>query len=133
MNSTMTPSTETTTANNPAPAADKPTPKVCPHCGSDDVRESSTRRGMDLLPSNIGKVPHRCRGCRGRFYLRTAVDAPAPGSPEARRRKRNDRKREAFWKHPAFRRHVNDITIACGSIVAFAVFLYILARSGVAF
>lgn len=105
-------------------------PIVCPHCGSDNVRQSSTRRGMDLMPSNIGKEPHRCRECRVRFYLKRENDSATPGTPQ---RRRSHRKRDPIWKHPILRRNANEITIAVASLMAFAVFLYLLARSGIAF
>ncbi len=104
--------------------------RICPQCGSDNVRESSTRRGMDLMPSNLGKEAFRCRSCRGRFYVK--IDSQAPVSPAARKR-RADRKREPIWKHPKLRRHMNEISIALGSLVAFGIFLYLLARSGISF
>ena len=85
------------------------------------------------MPSNIGKIAYRCRTCRGRFYLKEESPQAAPNSAEARRSKRNNRKREPLWKHPAVRRHMTEISIAAGSVTAFAIFLYLLARSGVAF
>lgn len=132
----MTPTTQKITApkqldNDPLP--DTQTPEVCPHCGSDSTRESSTRRGMDLFPRNIGKIPYRCRSCRGRFYIKAEAECQVPGSPQSSRRKGPSRKWKALWRHPSVRRHMNEITIACASVVAFAIFLYILARSGIAF
>lgn len=85
---------------------------------------------MDLMPTNLGKAPFRCRGCRGRFYLK--LDSDVLASPAARRRK-SDRKREPFWKHPKIKRHMNEISIGVGSLAAFGIFLYLLARSGIAF
>ena len=117
----------------PPPATDASNPRICPHCGTDKVRESSTRRGTDLMPSNIGKIPYRCRTCRERFYLKDQNPQPAPDSAEARRRKRNNRKRESLWKHPSVKRHMSEISIGVCSLTAFAVFLYLLARSGISF
>ena len=125
----MTP-TPTMTAAEGATLA--PPAKTCPHCASDNVRQSSTRRGMDLLPANIGKDPYRCRACRARFYLRRDNEPTAPGAAAARRR-RSDRKRDPFWKHPRIKRHMNEISIGLGSLFAFGLFLYLLARSGIAF
>lgn len=120
------------TATNPAPSA--PVGHVCSHCGSDNIRESSTRRGMDLLPSNIGKDSYRCRACRSRFYLKREGEAPTPAAPAAAARRRpSSRKRDPIWKHPSLKRHRNEISIGVGSLVAFAAFLYLLARSGIAF
>ena len=85
---------------------------------------------MDLLPANIAKDPYRCRACRGRFYLKRGGEAETPSAP---RRRRPERKRDHLWKHPAVKRHMNEISIGVGSLVAFAVFLYLLARSGIAF
>ena len=82
---------------------------------------------MDLMPANIGKTAYRCRGCRARFYFKREGELSAPSSPAARRRK--DSKRQSIWKHPTLKRHLNEISIALGSLVAFAIFLYLLARS----
>ena len=117
-------------ANPSQPAAPALATKVCPRCGSDCVRESTTRRGMDLLPANLGKQAYRCRNCRSRFYLKREVDSETPATPQ---RRRSNRKRDPIWKHPAIRRHMNEITIAFGSLIAFAVFLYLLARTGIAY
>jgi len=132
----MTPTTQRIPAPDPLAAerlSNSENPKVCPHCGSDSTRESSTRRAMDLLPRNIGKIAYRCRSCRGRFYVPNQNDAPASDSHPSRRRKRPSRTWESLWKRPSMRRNLNEITIGGLSIAAFAIFLYILARSGVAF
>ena len=132
----MTPTQQRITpepAASPAPSTVPVVAKVCPHCGSTEVRESSTRRGMDLMPSNIGKDAYRCRCCRGRFYLRKEADDGLPGSQAAARRRRSDRKRDPIWKHPSLRRYSNEIMIVIGSMVSFGIFLYVLARSGIAF
>ena len=117
----------------PEPVAHQPAPaptRVCSHCGSDNIRESSTRRGTDLLLANIGKTPYRCRSCRARFYLKGESDTPdTPGSSP--RKRKPSRKREPIWKHPTIRRHMNEISIGVGSVIAFAIFLYLLARSGI--
>ena len=83
------------------------------------------------MPANIGKDAYRCRSCRGRFYLKKETGAQE--SPGAARRRRSDRKRDPIWRHPSIRRHMNEITIAVGSVAAFGLFLYVLARSGIAF
>ena len=85
---------------------------------------------MDLMPSSLGKEPFRCRSCRGRFYLK--LDSDVPISPAARRRKA-DRKREPLWKHPKIKRHMNEISIGVSALIAFGIFLYVLARSGITF
>ena len=105
---------------------------VCPKCGSDSIRESSTRRGMDLLPANIGKIAYRCRGCRTRFYLKRQNANSTPSSSTTPRRRTSEGKRQPLWKHPILKRNGNEISIALGSLVAFAVFLYLLVRSSAA-
>lgn len=127
MTPTQTPPIATQTVDPPAPASGA---RTCAHCGSDKIRESSTRRGMDLLPANIGKVPYRCRACRGRFYMKRENEPENNGAPS---RRRAERKREPLWKHPSIKRHFNEICIGVGSLLAFGVFLYLLARSGIAF
>lgn len=122
-----------TPTQNPPELAAHPTPEtpnsahVCPKCGSDSIRESSTRRGMDLLPANIGKIAYRCRGCRTRFYFK-----PESDSSTTPRRRKSEGKRQPLWKHPILKRNLNEISIALGSLVAFAVFLYLLVRSSAA-
>ena len=87
---------------------------------------------MDLMPSNIGKDAYRCRGCRGRFYLKKESDPSTTTTKSgAPRRRKADPKRQSWWKHPTLKRHMNEISIALGSLVAFAIFLYLLARSGI--
>jgi len=100
---------------------------VCSHCGSDNVRESASRRGADLIPTNLGKTPYRCRACRGRFYLR---QPRATTESQAPRRKRSKRSQEAFWLRPSVRRHMGDLTVVAGAMVVFFVFLYFLVRTG---
>src|SRR5580704_2474788 len=61
------------------------TPKICPRCGRNDVRESGRRGISDGLMALIGLAPYRCRACRNRFYripigngngVQTAVEIP---------------------------------------------------------
>ena len=82
---------------------------------------------MDLLPANIGKIAYRCRGCRTRFYFK-----PESDSSTTPRRRKSEGKRQPLWKHPILKRNLNEISIALGSLVAFAVFLYLLVRSSAA-
>ena len=44
------------------------TPKICPRCGRNDVRQSGRRGIGDGLMALIGLAPYRCRACRNRFY-----------------------------------------------------------------
>jgi hypothetical protein len=102
---------------------------VCSHCGSDEVRESTGRRATDLMPTNFGKTPYRCRECRGRFHVKTEANIGAAGlSPTARKRKLQ-RNLDPFWKRPNTKRQLNQALIVGGSVVAFALFLYVLAHS----
>ena len=123
---------EETAAEPPSPAA--PITAVvcehCEHCGCDSVRPSSTRRGADLLPAHLGKIPYRCRMCRRRFYVTADMAALETGSNDNRRRP--SRKRDPIWKRPGVKRHLSEAVIASASLVAFGVFLYLLARSGFA-
>ena len=87
---------------------------------------------MDLMPSNIGKDAYRCRSCRSRFYLKRESE-PVAATTTSGGRKRRSAKRDPIWKHPTIKRHMNEISIGVGSLVAFGIFLYLLARSGIAF
>ena len=83
---------------------------------------------MDILPANIGKSPYRCRACRGRFYLKGESEAASPDGP---RQRKPSRTRAPLWRHPAIRHHMNEISITVVSVIAFAIFLYLLARTGI--
>jgi hypothetical protein len=49
----------------------------CPHCGSPEVQPSAPRR-RDAPLSWLGLLPHRCRRCLRRSYLRTRATEVRP-------------------------------------------------------
>jgi hypothetical protein len=130
---TTTPTAEAPIAGqSPASTSGQTARTLCPHCGSAEIRESTTRRGADLLPSNLTRKAYRCRGCRGRFHLKAAAAANVnPVQPASGRRIVRDR--DPFWRRPNFKRQFSQGTVVAGSIIAFAVFLYLLARSADSF
>jgi hypothetical protein len=79
---------------------------------------------------NFGKVAFRCRACRGRFHLKKPeIETPPQNAPKTRRRKSN-RPHEPFWRRPFIRQHLKEYLITGCAIAGFAVFLYLLVRSG---
>lgn len=44
------------------------TGRVCPNCGSPDIRPSNRRNALDVLLACLFLSPYRCRFCRIRFY-----------------------------------------------------------------
>jgi CheY-like chemotaxis protein len=42
--------------------------RVCPNCGSPDIRPSNRRNALDVLLACLFLSPYRCRFCRIRFY-----------------------------------------------------------------
>jgi len=47
----------------------------CPKCGSTDLRTSKHAHWGDLLQRARGRLAIRCRKCRLRFFVDTAIDA----------------------------------------------------------
>jgi|ERR1700678_2745696 CheY-like chemotaxis protein len=44
------------------------TGRVCPNCGSPDIRPSNRRNALDVVLACLFLSPYRCRFCRIRFY-----------------------------------------------------------------
>lgn len=43
----------------------------CPRCGSTDVRRSRSEGPLAFFHGLFGRLPFRCRSCRGKFYRHT--------------------------------------------------------------
>ena len=42
--------------------------RICPRCGSDDVRQSVRHSVVDRMMAVVRLAPYRCRACRNRFF-----------------------------------------------------------------
>src|SRR5579864_1715383 len=42
--------------------------RICPRCGSDDVRQSVRHNVVDRMMAFVRLAPYRCRACRNRFF-----------------------------------------------------------------
>jgi hypothetical protein len=78
-------------------------------------------------------MPYRCRGCRGRFYVKVEGEAPLKTARKSGARKNSRHGLQPFWARPGAKRQVSEWSIAGASVVAFAVFLYLLSRGGTGF
>lgn len=58
---------------------------VCWHCGTPEVRRSTSRLPADMALRFLFLVPYRCRGCLKRFYgfpsARAIRNPEAPAAP----------------------------------------------------
>jgi hypothetical protein len=59
----------------------------CPACGGRDVRRSQRRGVFDAFMGMLHRIPHRCRGCRHRFFLHQTQALPEPAAAPGNEKK----------------------------------------------
>jgi CheY-like chemotaxis protein len=55
--------------------------RLCPNCGSPEIRPSNRRNALDVLLACVFLAPFRCRVCRDRFYRIWRPSLQRPSDP----------------------------------------------------
>jgi hypothetical protein len=119
----MMPQQESILGYTPSDAKARDTGATCPRCKSDQIRPSTKWRLADI--AQRGKIACRCRSCRNRFYLETAI-MPA-GRTKVVRRMGSPWK---IWRNPNSRVLIRNVSILSTVLVAFALFLLLITSIG---
>lgn len=69
----------------------------CPKCGSTDVRRSRGDGPLAFFNGLFGRLPYRCRSCRGKFYRH------APGEQDSETRETTEHREQTEQHEPEHR------------------------------